>query len=582
MAYTNWKEQGNPFLDFTEEITYEWMRNGFDKQQARVWLNIEMKAEDAGFCAWLRDKKKIIFEQILDNEERLRKEYKEYAISFLSSLSKEVVEKIKNFKHSCDYHHKLTSEQQSLINKLIPDQELRNRYIEYGLCSECQQPNTNLKLCQSCNVQHLQLEFRNWTSGNQEIDEFIQKLQLNSSHLLGYPKKVLEWIPYEQFENIEYLADGGFSKVYKAEQKTHLYGNDKTVVLKSLYGSQDITADFLQEVANHKLTSAIQGSVVNCLGISQDPATNNYLMVMEYMKEGSLRKYLQSNREDFEDKFRQLYDIAIGLNFIHQQGLVHRDFHSGNILKNILEYDAKCYITDLGLCRPVSEKDNSKVYGILPYMAPEVLKGKIYTQTSDIYSFGIVIYEYVSGLSPYYNVLHDVHLAKKIMKGLRPNLDEVAMPQLLKDLVRKCWDADPSKRPIASVVKDVLGDWFIENRNKKNTEFHQQCKLIKETEEKEFYEFCKQHENMDYNKAREIFYKSPSTSYKTHPQVIYTSRLLDFKNLPEPQNSKEINEQFWNPKNNNISQSVEFDLEELDQDLREQEQLQSHQEILPK
>src|SRR5436305_5426476 len=104
----------------------------------------------------------------------------------------------------------------------------------------------------------------------------------------------------------------------------------------------------------------------DCYGISQDPVTKSYVIVMKYMRGGNLRQFLQNNYnmlciEDkslliksfvgepvlgLEKKLRRLSDIATGLLGIHSQNLVHRDFHSGNILNT---YD-QSYISDLGFC----------------------------------------------------------------------------------------------------------------------------------------------------------------------------------------------------------------------------------------
>ena len=170
-------------------------------------------------------------------------------------LGKDVINQIKDFPEY-DYQ---SSEQQSLIDELIPNEELRERYKKYGLCDECSQPNTGYyKWCQSRNSKHFQQEFNKWTSGNKEIDEFIQKFQLNATCW----QEVLEWIPYEKFSNVEYLAKGGFGTVHKAKwidgyiynwnisqnKWNIIYKNE--VVLKSLNNSQNITTDFLQEVCN--------------------------------------------------------------------------------------------------------------------------------------------------------------------------------------------------------------------------------------------------------------------------------------------------------------------------------------------
>ena len=94
-------------------------------------------------------------------------------------LSDDIINQIKDFDHSYNKYSPLTQEQKSLIDELIPNEELRVRYENYGLCEECNQPNTGFRWCQSCNSKHFQQEFNKWTSGNKEIDEFIQKFQLN-------------------------------------------------------------------------------------------------------------------------------------------------------------------------------------------------------------------------------------------------------------------------------------------------------------------------------------------------------------------------------------------------------------------
>jgi len=76
--------------------------------------------------------------------------------------------------------------------------------------------------------------------------------------------------------------------------------------------------------------------IVKCHGISQDPETENYLIVMDYKESGNLRQFLQQKKLglNLKDKLLKLGVIVSGLSNIHQQGLVHRDFHSGNILNS--------------------------------------------------------------------------------------------------------------------------------------------------------------------------------------------------------------------------------------------------------
>ena len=102
-----------------------------------------------------------------------------------------------------------------------------------------------------------QPNFKNWTSENHDVDEFIQKAQLKVT-----PKEqIIEWIEYDRFENVEYLAKGGFGTTYKAIWKDgYIYywknqfirkkDDEKghPVALKCLHNSQDITVEFLREV----------------------------------------------------------------------------------------------------------------------------------------------------------------------------------------------------------------------------------------------------------------------------------------------------------------------------------------------
>src|SRR6266480_4853146 len=104
-------------------------------------------------------------------------------------LSDDVIEQIKDF-----VHYDLTEEQKLLIDKLILNEELKERYKEYGLCKECKQPKTGYGWCQSCNAKRFQQNFQNWTSGNHDIDEFIQQTQLKARNY----EEVIEWVEYNR------------------------------------------------------------------------------------------------------------------------------------------------------------------------------------------------------------------------------------------------------------------------------------------------------------------------------------------------------------------------------------------------
>jgi serine/threonine protein kinase len=206
---------------------------------------------------------------------------------------------------------------------------------------------------------------------------------------------------------------------------------------------------------------------------------------------------------------------------IHEKKLVHRDFHSGNILMST----DSVLISDMGLCRPADYKlentNNNNLYGVLPYVAPEILRGRGYTQAADIYSFGIIMYEVISGFPPYHDVEIDEKLALNICKGLRPKFN-IKVPELIVQLINRCLDADPLKRPTANEIMDILHLWYME--------FDNQVELKKQIKEADEFNSNLQTSNIPS--------ASLGLSYKTGSQPFYESILLS--NL-EPKKSDDYN-----------------------------------------
>ncbi|RIA80593.1 kinase-like domain-containing protein, partial [Glomus cerebriforme] len=134
-------------------------------------------------------------------------------------------------------------------------------------------------------------------------------------------------------------------------------------------------------------------------------------IVMEYANKNSLLKYLRKNGMTWKEKIKALLDFSIGLDLLHSSRLIHRDLHPGNLLFNCLSNEKDLLITDLGLCMHENEEikytESDKIFGVLPYIAPEVLKGKPYTKKSDVYSFGMVMYFIATGNPPFYNIKPD-------------------------------------------------------------------------------------------------------------------------------------------------------------------------------
>src|SRR2546429_4909474 len=114
------------------------------------------------------------------------------------------------------------------------------------------------KFCEKCISLHLQSLFNTWTSGNKIIDDFIHKCQIQSS----LPNYILEWIPFEQFEDVKKLTEGGFSTIYTAtwtrgaivdydeNKKEFSYLGNQLVILKILNNSSNPGKPFFDEVIN--------------------------------------------------------------------------------------------------------------------------------------------------------------------------------------------------------------------------------------------------------------------------------------------------------------------------------------------
>ncbi len=240
---------------------------------------------------------------------------------------------------------------------------------------------------------------------------------------------------------------------------------------------------------------------------------------MYHAKYGSLKENLSNIiKNQWIVKLIKLSSIINGLDLIHQQKMVHCDFHNGNILNTDL--NSILSISDLGLCKPIeyfqSASKKNDIYGVLPFVAPEVLRGKPYTTASDIYSFSMIMWEFTSGTPPFDDREHGLQLSLSICKGERPEIIENT-PHCYIDLMKKCWDKDLLKRPNASEIKKIIDNW-ISNIIKKD--INKKSKNIA----MEFYEADKILEEKQIN----ISNTSNITNNKSHSQAYHTSRLLDF------------------------------------------------------
>ena len=145
--------------------------------------------------------------------------------------------------------------------KYIYEFELNNALYKRGKpveCKKCKSTRYSDRFCENCISLHLQSLFNTWTSGNEIVDNFIQKCQMMSS----LPTQIIEWIPYNQFFYVKKLTEGGFSTIYTAiwtkgriidydeKKKEFSYFGAFDVVLKCLNNSNDPGKGFFEEVGN--------------------------------------------------------------------------------------------------------------------------------------------------------------------------------------------------------------------------------------------------------------------------------------------------------------------------------------------
>ncbi|GET03125.1 kinase-like domain-containing protein [Rhizophagus clarus] len=261
-------------------------------------------------------------------------------------------------------------------------------------CEKCNKKYDNqfeisTKSCLSCQTNH----------EDKKINDFIQEMRLNIDHSLTKYRTMFEWIPYDRFDDIKEIGKGGFSMVYSAIWEDGLLDSrgkswrrkpNTKVTLKCLHNSQNFPDEFINKVKAYP--NIKMDNILKLYGISQNPDTKDYIMVLEYAEGGNFNNYLDKNYEKFDwfNGLKVLSDIFNGLSKIHQEYKVHCNFHMGNILFTKMDDNYNACISDMELCKKIDNINETSIYGVMPYVAPEVLKGKPYTQASNIYSFEMI------------------------------------------------------------------------------------------------------------------------------------------------------------------------------------------------
>ncbi|RIB22390.1 kinase-like domain-containing protein [Gigaspora rosea] len=378
----------------------------------------------------------------------------------------DLIENFKNYMQVGKYRiYGITQNAETGQYMLVLDFYSDKRNSINGTCEQCKRYNTSPVWCQSCDPWKAA---QGWTSGDKNVDECIKKFQLKA---MSYDN-VIEWIQFDKLKSIKIIGEGGFSKVYLS---TWLDGRRKVegdnnigytrfrnkpcdVALKTLPGSL-ASYSFLIEFESH-MQCRLEGSALEVYGLTRDTENGKYMMVYQYANRGNLHDFLIKNFREltWKNKLKQLLTISY-------------DLHSGNILLDqMINGSIISYISDLGLSKKQNEHYSGKVvYGVMPYVAPEVLQGQKFTSAADIYSFGVIMSEMSTGQRPFDGYEFNLGLTMKICEGLRPEFAPET-PNCYVQFAEKCMNSDQRKRPTAYYVYIQLKKWneSMENSYKNN------------------------------------------------------------------------------------------------------------------
>ncbi|XP_065656520.1 ephrin type-A receptor 5 isoform X5 [Hydra vulgaris] len=250
----------------------------------------------------------------------------------------------------------------------------------------------------------------------------------------------------------ELLGSGEYGDVFLG----HLCKSNETklVAVKILKPDSEKRArdDFLSEAAI--LGQFIDPNVIKLEGIILKNSSN--MIVLEFMPNGSLDAYLQKHELEFSaaQLLGMSRGIASGMKYLSELGYIHRDLAARNIL---VDKHNICKISDFGMSRVLTNDIYDTRGGKIPirWTAPEAIQFKKFTTASDVWSFGILLWEIMSyGERPYWD-WSNFEVMDRITSGYRLP-PPMHCPKAIHDLMLTCWDKDRVKRPKFSTIYNQI------------------------------------------------------------------------------------------------------------------------------
>ncbi|XP_010516676.1 PREDICTED: dual specificity protein kinase splB-like [Camelina sativa] len=262
----------------------------------------------------------------------------------------------------------------------------------------------------------------------------------------------LQVIKNDDLEELKELGSGTFGTVYHGKWR----GTD--VAIKRIKRScfigrsseqERLTSEFWHEA--EILSKLHHPNVMAFYGVVKDGPGGTLATVTEYMVNGSLRHVLLSNRHlDRRKRLIIAMDAAFGMEYLHSKSIVHFDLKCDNLLVNLKDPARPiCKVGDFGLSKiKRNTLVTGGVRGTLPWMAPELLSGSSskVSEKVDVFSFGIVLWEILTGEEPYANMHYGAIIGGIVNNTLRPTVPNYCDPEW-RMLMEQCWAPDPFVRP---------------------------------------------------------------------------------------------------------------------------------------
>lgn len=203
-----------------------------------------------------------------------------------------------------------------------------------------------------------------------------------------------------RYNLVEVAGRGGMADVYRGFDT----GFEREVAVKVFKRDDDeLLRRFLREARLMASLKHPHLMPVYDTGESRIDGSNRYYIVMPFMDGGTLRARVRRGSVSFAETCRYMRGIADALDYIHSQGIIHRDIKASNVL---LSTDGTCYLADFGIARTTSDAtqltSTGNVLGTVDYVAPELFEPEHRADaTSDLYSLGVLLYELVTGRLPF-------------------------------------------------------------------------------------------------------------------------------------------------------------------------------------